>query len=418
LYLHKTQDVTICPARYNDTHWVYADNNFRRAKFTGASIRLLAVLAAMLAMLLFVGFGCEGEKQADNKADEFEIDKSFERGPLTVHIKVDKAKISIADTIRLRLEAATDQGYEVEMPAVAQFLAGENHFGILDYLRLPDKLTDEGGLLVQREFRLEPFVSGTYAVPELKFVFREKTDNAGVAGTAGAADDTGTDGNTGQAQDEQEDKDKNYELLTEKIPVEVTSLLDEDRSNLTIADIKNVAVMPSRFPTWWIWAVGAVVIAAGAVVVGTVLLKRRKTKQVRIMKAAHELAYERLRKLAGDDLITAGKVKEFYERISDILRWYIEHRFQLKAPERTTEEFLQEIKGTGVLNDEQKEMLRKFLGHCDLVKFALYGPTKTEIQGTFDLTKGFVEATRITEKQVDITEQVHANVEQRQLRIA
>jgi hypothetical protein len=52
------------------------------------------------------------------------------------------------------------------------------------------------------------------------------------------------------------------------------------------------------------------------------------------------------------------------------------------------------------------------------VKFALYGPTKTEIQETFDLTKGFVEATRITDKQVDVTEQVYADIEQRQLRIA
>ena len=38
-----------------------------------------------------------------------------------------------------------------------------------------------------------------------------------------------------------------------------------------------------------------------------------------------------------------GRIKEFYERISNILRHYIEHRFDLHAPERTTEEFLYEL---------------------------------------------------------------------------
>ena len=124
------------------------------------------------------------------------------------------------------------------------------------------------------------------------------------------------------------------------------------------------------------------------------------------MKAAHEIAYERLRKLAEENLIEAGKIKEFYERISHILRCYIEHRFDLKAPERTTEEFLLEAQATSILTGDQKTMLQGFLEHCDMVKFARYGPTKTEIQKTFDLTKEFIEATRIAEKQVDVTEKV------------
>jgi len=357
----------------------------------------------ILAVSLLLGMmGCEKKDRAGAEDTKYAVDKEFARGPLTVHVMVDKDKISIADTLRVRLEAAIDQGYEVTMPAVREFLQKEQRFGILDYEELPNKLGKDNQTLVQREYRLEPLLSGEYAIPGLKFVFRKKenVEEADEKAQPTAAKDTAA------KSKEQEEEGKQYELMTDEIPVEVTSLLDEDRAGLTIKDIKPV-VDPQRQKTWWwVWVLSGLVLAAGGAAAGIILWRRRKVKPLRILKAAHELAYERLRKLAEKDLIGQGKIKEFYEGISNILRWYIEHRFDLKAPERTTEEFLNEVKATEVLISEQKEMLREFLTHCDLVKFARYGPTKAEIQQTFDLTRKFIEATRITEKQVDVTEQV------------
>jgi hypothetical protein len=125
---------------------------------------------------------------------------------------------------------------------------------------------------------------------------------------------------------------------------------------------------------------------------------------VRILKPAHELAYERLRALVKEDLIGAGRIKEFYERISDILRHYIEHRFSLRAPERTTEEFLAELANAEVLPATEKQRLGEFLQHCDLVKFAKHNPTTQQIQETFDLVKDFIEKTKSDERKVDVTE--------------
>ena len=93
----------------------------------------LIVLLLCLATLI----GCNDKQTTQESAGEFAIDKEFERGPLTVHIKVDKESISIADTVRVRLEAAIEEDYEVTMPAVAEFLVKENRFGILDYHTLP-----------------------------------------------------------------------------------------------------------------------------------------------------------------------------------------------------------------------------------------------------------------------------------------
>ena len=129
-------------------------------------------------------------------------------------------------------------------------------------------------------------------------------------------------------------------------------------------------------------------------------------KLVRIFKPAHEIAYERLRALVKDDLVNAGKLKEFYERISDILRHYIEHRFELRAPERTTEEFLIELQWTDVLSGSDKESIGEFLKHCDLVKFAKYNPTSEQIQRTFDLVKDFIEKTKSDERKIDVTGKV------------
>jgi len=360
---------------------------------TRLRIRLSAIIVVLLSMaLLVVGIGCDDKKQPDNSERTFEIDRKFERGPLTVHVKVQKEKITIADTLWVRLEANIDEGYEVIMPAVAEFLDKEKRFGILDYESPPDKLVEDNRLLVQREYRLEPILSGQYSIPALKFVFRKKTpvqpaDNA-------------------KPEDQKNSRQNEHEFFTEEIPIEVVGLLDEQRDDLTIADIKDVTALPRRFPMWWLWALGGTGLVSGAVVIFILLHKRKKKKQLRIMKAAHEIAYEQLQKLAGDNLIEAGKIREFYERVSHILRSYIEHRFDLKAPERTTEEFLIEAQATGLLTNDQKTMLRGFLEHCDMVKFARYGPTKTEIQKTFDLTKEFIEATRIAEKQVDVTEKV------------
>ena len=70
-------------------------------------------------------------------------------------------------------------------------------------------------------------------------------------------------------------------------------------------------------------------------------LLRRKAGAEREEKIpAHEQAYRELERLLARELIEKGQVKEFYAGVSGVLRRYIENRFGLKAPERTTEEFL------------------------------------------------------------------------------
>lgn len=321
--------------------------------------------------MLSVFTGCE--KSADTKKEtKFEIDKDYQRGPLTVHERVDKAKMTIADTFLLELETAIEPNYTVQMPKVDKVL---ENFGIVDWENLGSKLDEDNNVVSRYRYKLEPFLSGKFQIPAFTFEFHDVNSPDG----------------------------KKHEITTEPIDIEVTSLLGEQRADLKIADIEGVVEMPAKPSYWWVWALCAagVIAAAGFLV----HLRHKCVKElVRIFKPAHEIAYERLRALVKQDLIKAGKIKEFYERLSDILRHYIEHRFNLRAPERTTEEFLAELPSAGVLAQSEQQRLGEFLMHCDLVKFAKYTPTAEQIQKTFDLVKNFIEITKSDEKKIDVTE--------------
>ncbi len=315
--------------------------------------------------------GCSKDKDSGKQA-EFEVDKDYQRGPLTVHIRIDKAKVTIADTFLLDLEAAIEPGFEVSMPKVDKVL---ENFGIVDWENLGNRLDENNNVVTSYRYKLEPFLSGTFQIPAFTFEFYD----------VNAPDD------------------KKYEITTEPVDIEVTSLLGEQRAELKIADIEGVVEMPPEPSYWWVWVLCAAAIITAAGFWGR--LRRRRIKElVRIFKPAHEIAYERLRTLVKMDLVKAGKIKEFYERLSDILRHYIEHRFNLKAPERTTEEFLAELPSANVLSQSDQRRLGEFLCHCDLVKFAKYDPTADQIQRTFDLVKDFIETTKSDDKKIDVTE--------------
>ena len=98
--------------------------------------------------------------------------------------------------------------------------------------------------------------------------------------------------------------------------------------------------------------------------------------------------------MCSSDLLSRGEIKLFYNRLGNILRNYVENRFGLRAPERTTEEFLHELRESDALDDSHKRILKAFLEHCDLVKFAAYNPENPEIQKTFDTCKEFICSTQ------------------------
>ena len=72
--------------------------------------------------------------------------------------------------------------------------------------------------------------------------------------------------------------------------------------------------------------------------------------------------------------------ERFAVEVSEAARKYLEDRFGLRAPERTTEEFLAELSGSVALDGRHKELLADFLTRCDLVKFARAVADRSELE--------------------------------------
>jgi hypothetical protein len=152
-----------------------------------------------------------------------------------------------------------------------------------------------------------------------------------------------------------------------------------------IHDIKGLVPVPLGW--WWLWvALGLAVIVAVAF-----WWWRRRVPAVAgetpVQLTPYQIALAALEKLRAESL----PVEEFYTRLSDIVRQFIEGQFGLRAPERTTEEFLAEA----TLPAESMTLLGAFLQESDLVKFARLRPGQDDMARAFGAAEKFVRGTHL-----------------------
>jgi hypothetical protein len=172
---------------------------------------------------------------------------------------------------------------------------------------------------------------------------------------------------------------------TNSIPIITSSAM---ASTNALRDIKP----PVEIPTGWVWAfwvAGALLLAAIAYFAWRHWQKRRAQIAIPPIIPPHVRAKQKLEAALG----LLGQPREFCILVSDTIRHYLEERFNFRAPERTTEEFLIELRKTNLLMPDQKESLGEFLKSCDLVKFARYQPGEPELRDLHDSALRLVEET-------------------------
>ena len=122
--------------------------------------------------------------------------------------------------------------------------------------------------------------------------------------------------------------------------------------------------------------------------------KFRKKKIV--LPGEHELALAKLVQLR--QLMDQEHAALYAAKLSDILRNYIEKRFQMPSSRQTSREFFQSISGnsidTAMLFAQHTESLKQCLNQCDMAKFAKSIPTTQDLEQMEDAVRRFVEATR------------------------
>ena len=93
-------------------------------------------------------------------------------------------------------------------------------------------------------------------------------------------------------------------------------------------------------------------------------------------------------------LMEAGDARAFSAALSDVVRAYIEARFEVMATQRTTAEFLGEcVAQVGSALQAHEQALAQFLRFCDLAKFARWSFDGQQLQGMLSSARHFVETT-------------------------
>jgi LPXTG-motif cell wall-anchored protein len=107
------------------------------------------------------------------------------------------------------------------------------------------------------------------------------------------------------------------------------------------------------------------------------------------------LLEQTLRDLEGTrPLMTPATAREFGSAASEVIRTYIEKRFEVVATQRTTEEFLAALlQGSNDSLTRHRPLLADFLQQCDYVKFAGASLAVGDMEALFNSARGFVVET-------------------------
>lgn len=314
--------------------------------------------------------------------------KTSDRAILT--IEIDSPKAWKPDAISL--EGALPEGWNVLTTRPAKAIATP---------------TGERSILV---YELEPFLPGKAEIKPLTIIVRPAPRPITAASNATTKASTPAPSDTPAPAPAPAPDATPITLTTLPISVEVLSVLPEGADHESLADIKGV--VDPKTPTNW-WLIGGV--AAGTVAVislaAWLVARQRRLALTRVVtRPAHEIALERLdallakKLLAGADngLSPSERFKVFFDEASAILREYIEDRFHVRAPERTTEEFLRDARGSVALPENDVDALGRFLNQCDLVKFARHTPAPEEGDRAAGIVREFIVKTRAPEATVII----------------
>lgn len=179
------------------------------------------------------------------------------------------------------------------------------------------------------------------------------------------------------------------------IVVQVTAgLTDPDWKKLREQPEIETLPPPAEEANPWPWiAACAGLLGLG---VGAFWLWRRHRQPASSLPPEH-WAFHELDRLLAMRLAEQGKVEGFHTLLANVVRRYLERKFQLPARRRTTPEFLQNLQDASRFRSEQREFLRGFLERCDLAKFAAAAPPAEECQALAAQARAFIQETALQE---------------------
>lgn len=192
---------------------------------------------------------------------------------------------------------------------------------------------------------------------------------------------------------------KTGDLKTGTVTLQVKAVLVD--TTKTFYDIKQPLAVSYTFWDWlkdhWIAVVITLVLI---LLIGGIYYyyKNRPKIEAEIIKApvlsADQIAINKLNELRDKKLWQQDdQVKLYYSELSDVLREYLEKRYQVKAHEQTTDEIFEHLENKEI-QPENKTILKQLLTLADLVKFAKQKPTALENEQSMENALNFIMQTK------------------------
>lgn len=205
-----------------------------------------------------------------------------------------------------------------------------------------------------------------------------------------------------------EDKSYNNVLRTDPIAFMVnTYKVDEQQG---INDIVAPYPMPVTFlevlPTILLVLVGVVVLA---LIVWFVIRRRKEKPLFRREEPAippYVRAIQALDGLKAEKLWQEGKVKEYYTRLTDTVREYLNGELGIGAMEQTSFETLMAVENCARVNAEDRERLADLFQTADFVKFAKATPLPDENTRNLNIAYEFIQHTNQNVKELQQKEEI------------
>ncbi|WP_026836937.1 hypothetical protein [Gillisia sp. JM1] len=245
---------------------------------------------------------------------------------------IDSTSIKIGEQIKYQISVEADSTALVVFPEGATF----NPLEVVESLAT-DTSRIENRFRLLKEYYLTQFDSGSYTIPQQRVLINERP------------------------------------FLTDSFQVEVADVV-VDTTKQKMFPIKPAMDVPSGFqiPNWIWWVLGILIIAG----IAFFFIRRKKKRDAAIKQLPpYERALFELEQLDKSHLLENRQTKEYYSKLTEAVRRYIEDEVHLRAMESTTSElihFLELKKETGELklSDQTITDLQVILQRADLAKFA------------------------------------------------
>jgi hypothetical protein len=287
------------------------------------------------------------------------IERSVEKGPVKLFVRVWPREPRLSDLVEMDVRVESHPDVEIKPPAFGQAVGD---FLVRDYSERPP---EAGAGNVRRfHYQLEPVHAGKHLIRSVSIEFVDKRPNSEGRGVPTL-------------------------IETNPLEVKVTSEFGDGAPSLAnLEPMLPPRSVPQNFAIGWLIASVLVVLLA---IVGVVALRRRKRRPVEPRRQTpEEIAQAALALLLAENLPGRGLIKEFYLRLTGIVRQYVEDTTGIRAPEQTTEEFLRDMRSREAFPPERSARLAEFLEAADLIKYAGQQPQEGQIDDAIMRAHEFV----------------------------